>query len=763
MQSERKETKPSYIENDQAFVQSFVALLGELRDAVPRKTSLDTIRQLLITHGQREHRMELVLAQLSNNILQHQLKTKRGPIKVISLMASVYQGELLPFFSNIVDLIVRKLKENDEELHEVLSEAVGALIQFGLKEATEDIACENIRITLTKLFQLCGTGHRHTQKGASMSVVKAIQNISPFHLPMLLNDISPPLFKLLRSHNCKTQFYLLESALNVLIVYQGHPRKLEENARLLLPAILENLDHKEGHVRKMAIEVMSTISHLLPEVAAPYKEEVLEKLGQSRYDLIKAVRDISLMAITIVQRLPQCEQAVRPSELGRIENDDTIHSEIEPQNQSQSRDLSEDKTRSRSQGKSLEMHSARTSNQPSQYQNTPPKGKDNLRPTSARASPSRPKSTGGRRQLKKNSDFFDTQKQKKEIDIIVKSPTKLNTSASSSATKLKKDSANLQIFSSPDKIYKYVYSDSSSPAHRKNRNQGNSSPVSPTKSLGSKFSPYKMKNVEEVEEIEELSNRDREGEGTPGGVQKDALEEIRDNAFKSLISQLVTVNNKQSKVKKVISYFQATTQNEILQLVTKINDIESAVLNKSKNSGNSSPSNVESADAKSQASDEIKIEEPFLSEPVPQSELEPEDLLQTKIENLFKENKINMSFELCLNEGSEKHLLKLVERTESADLKSLELGTLEKLLTNLKGIVEKSDSEEGKETLPCVMKVLQKYFELTSQVTVIYEKLLQKFGDKAKIPNAPVIIENKSQEEEKEIQNIVNEFAEDLI
>jgi len=122
-----------------------------------------------------------------------------------------------------------------------------------------------------------------------------------------------------------------------------------------------------------------------------------------------------------------------------------------------------------------------------------------------------------------------------------------------------------------------------------------------------------------------------------------------------------------------------------------------------------------------------------------------------------------MSFELCLNEGSEKHLLKLVETTESADLKSLELGTLEKLLTNLKEIVEKSDSEEGKETLPCVMKVLQKYFELTSQVTVIYEKLLQKFGDKAKIPNAPVIIENKSQEEEKEIQNIVNEFAEDLI
>lgn len=253
---------------------------------MPKKTSLDTIRQLLVTHGQKASRMELVLAQLSNNILQHQLKTKRGPIKVISLMASVYQGELLPFFSGIVSLIIRKLKENDEDLHESLSEATGGLIQFGLKDATEDVACENLKTTLTKLFQLCGTGHRHTQKGASMCVVKAIQNISPFHLPMLLNEICTNLFKLLRSSNCKNHFQLLESVLNVLIVYQGHPRRLEENARLLIPVIYANLHHKEGHVRKMAIEVMSTISHLLPEVTAPYKEELLKKLNLSRYDVV---------------------------------------------------------------------------------------------------------------------------------------------------------------------------------------------------------------------------------------------------------------------------------------------------------------------------------------------------------------------------------------------------------------------------------------------------------------------------------------------
>ncbi len=103
-------------------------------------------------------------------------------------------------------------------------------------------------------------------------------------------------------------------------------------------------------------------------------------------------------------------------------------------------------------------------NQPGQHQ-TPQKNKETPRPSSARASPisSRPKSTDGSKNLKKNSNFFEAHQQKKEIDVIVKSPTKVN---SSRVTKKEKE-PNLQIFYSPDKTYKYVYSDSNSPAARK--------------------------------------------------------------------------------------------------------------------------------------------------------------------------------------------------------------------------------------------------------------------------------------------------------
>jgi len=105
-----------------------------------------------------------------------------------------------------------------------------------------------------------------------------------------------------------------------------------------------------------------------------------------------------------------------------------------------------------------------------------------------------------------------------------------------------------------------------------------------------------------------------------------------------------------------------------------------------------------------------------------------------------------------LNEGSDKHLLKLVEMTgilfnlkllliyllDHSAFKSLELSTLEKLLSKMKEVIDNEESEEGKDVLPCVVKVLQKYFELSRQVAAIYEKFVKKFGDKAKIENVDV-------------------------
>ena len=91
----------------------------------------------------------------------------------------------------------------------------------------------------------------------------------------------------------------------------------------------------------------------------------------------------------------------------------------------------------------------------------------------------------------------------------------------------------------------------------------------------------------------------------------------------------------------------------------------------------------------------------------------------------------------------------------------------------MKEIIGKGESEEGKDVLPCVIKVLQKYFELSSQVTVIYEKLMKKYGDKAKIDNVDIQQAKEINEkfdaivdslgENKNVENIVvNQSPEDL-
>jgi len=110
---------------------------------------------------------------------------------------------------------------------------------------------------------------------------------------------------------------------------------------------------------------------------------------------------------------------------------------------------------------------------------------------------------------------------------------------------------------------------------------------------------------------------------------------------------------------------------------------------------------------------------------------------------------------------------------DHSSLKSLQLSTLEKLLAKMKEIIGKGESEEGKDVLPCVIKVLQKYFELSSQVTVIYEKLMKKYGDKAKIDNVDIQQAKEINEkfdaivdslgENKNVENIVvNQSPEDL-
>ena len=244
------------------------------------------IRNFFISQVQTYDRIEILLSQLSSNNLFEKVKAKRGLIKIIGVMAEVFQERLIDFLPRILQILIKKLKENDSQLYNALSESVEALVIFVFPEIEVEVACDNIRNILSQFFYLCGTGHSHTQTAAAMCVLKILQAIDPRCLSMLLKETCTNIFKLLRHQSCKTHEILFQAVLSVMFIYEGNPTKLQESIHILLPVIIDNMVHKDSNVRKIVVEVIFTIGQLIPEMISPYRDCLLEKLNTCRYDQV---------------------------------------------------------------------------------------------------------------------------------------------------------------------------------------------------------------------------------------------------------------------------------------------------------------------------------------------------------------------------------------------------------------------------------------------------------------------------------------------
>lgn len=54
----------------------------------------------------------------------------------------------------------------------------------------------------------------------------------------------------------------------------------------------------------MAIDVVYTISVILPHIIAPYKDHLLEVLNEARFDKAKPIREAAIEAVSAVKDLP---------------------------------------------------------------------------------------------------------------------------------------------------------------------------------------------------------------------------------------------------------------------------------------------------------------------------------------------------------------------------------------------------------------------------------------------------------------------------
>ncbi len=267
-----------------SLIQSF--LIPFLSETATKKTGLDEIRDLLINHVQDADRINLVLTLLSETGDHQKATGKRESMKVIGLMAEVFEDRLAPYLPKILNIMSKKLKENDPQVHDTLSASLGNLVNFTLRNLDMDTAYKSLESIFQMLFQLCSKGNRYTQIGAAMSITKTIQSCSFEFLYLMVDDISSKIIEVLRQHTCKAHIQLFECLLSLILVFEGNSDKLHESAKNILPATIDNLTNGDWNVRKIAVEVIYTLSVIIPEAIIPYKNEILEVLGHCRFDKV---------------------------------------------------------------------------------------------------------------------------------------------------------------------------------------------------------------------------------------------------------------------------------------------------------------------------------------------------------------------------------------------------------------------------------------------------------------------------------------------
>jgi len=255
-------------------------------ETATKKTGLDEIRDLLINHVQDADRINLVLTLLSETGDHQKATGKRESMKVIGLMAEVFEDRLAVYLPKILNIMSKKLKENDPQIHDTLSASLGNLVNFTLRNLDMDTAYKNLESIFQMLFQLCSKGNRYTQIGAAMCVTKTIQSCSFEFLYLMVDDISSRIIEVLRQHTCKAHIQLFECLLSLILVFEGNSDKLHQSAKNILPVAIDNLTNGDWNVRKIAVEVIYTLSVIIPEAIIPYKHEILEVLGHCRFDKV---------------------------------------------------------------------------------------------------------------------------------------------------------------------------------------------------------------------------------------------------------------------------------------------------------------------------------------------------------------------------------------------------------------------------------------------------------------------------------------------
>ena len=190
------------INTNQEFRQSLLQSLSKFADSHTQMTAWEEVKELMTEHIINTERMTTFLYLLSEQNQHMKVSQKKEYVKLYGLAGEIFEETLLPFIPKIMGYLQKRLKENDNHLHDVCADAIGTIVHHVLKNIEDfDDCLENFSNILKAIFVSLNSANKNTQIGAGMCLSRVIQNAPIEALKASLDTLSEKLINLLSSHS----------------------------------------------------------------------------------------------------------------------------------------------------------------------------------------------------------------------------------------------------------------------------------------------------------------------------------------------------------------------------------------------------------------------------------------------------------------------------------------------------------------------------------------------------------------------------------
>jgi hypothetical protein len=238
---------------------------------------------------------------MAGTLHQHmKLNQKRQYAKLFGISGEIFEESLVPFLSKILQSCFKKL--DDAQLHISISDSVGVLTHHALKNLPLEQKLSNLTSMLNLIFSEFSNHSKPIQVGTAMILTRLIQNSPVDALTSLLESITTKLLALTNSSSTKCTTQILETLISLILAVEVD---FEPYTLTFLPVLLKCMKDQDWTCRKMAVDVVYTISSFLSDNIVNYEEEILRSLSECKVDKIKPVREAALEAIAKVKEKRQ--------------------------------------------------------------------------------------------------------------------------------------------------------------------------------------------------------------------------------------------------------------------------------------------------------------------------------------------------------------------------------------------------------------------------------------------------------------------------